>query len=62
MSETTQERADRTNPYLLTTEKEGETMQETMKREKAEAIATLNRANRALERIFGVQEEEEDNE
>ena len=39
-----------------------ETMQETMKREKAEAIATLNRANRALERIFGVQEEEEDNE
>ena len=39
-----------------------ETMQETMEREKAEAIATLNRANRALERIFGVQEEEEDNE
>ena len=41
---------------------EKETMQETMEREKAEAIATLNRANRALERIFGVQEEEEDNE
>ena len=39
-----------------------ETMQETMEREKAEAIATLNRANRALERIFGVQEEENEDE
>jgi len=41
--------------------REGETMQETMEREKAEAIRTLNRANRALSRIFNV-EEEEDNE
>ena len=46
----------------MPTMNKGETMQETMEREKAEAIATLNRANRALERIFGVQEEEEDNE
>lgn len=36
----------------------GETMQETMKREQAEAIATLMKANRALDRIFGIQEEE----
>ena len=42
--------------------REGETMQETMEREKAEAIATLNRANRALDRIFGIQEEENENE
>ena len=35
-----------------------ETMQETMEREKAEAIATLMKANRAFERIFGVQTEE----
>jgi hypothetical protein len=35
---------------------ERETMQETMEREKAEAIATLNRANRALSRIFGIEE------
>jgi len=40
---------------------ERETMQEMMEREKAEAIRTLNRANRALSRIFNV-EEEEDNE
>ena len=33
-------------------------MQETMEREKAEAIATLNRANRALSRIFGIEEGE----
>lgn len=39
-----------------------ETMQETMEREKAEAIATLMKANRAFERIFGVQEEEGDDE
>ena len=39
--------------------REGETMQETMERERAEAIRTLNRANRAFERIFGVQEEGE---
>ena len=37
-------------------------MEETMKREQAEAIATLMKANRALERIFGIQEEEEENE
>ena len=40
--------------------REGETMEETMKREQAEAIATLMKANRALERIFNL--EEEDNE
>jgi hypothetical protein len=45
--------------WVLTV-REGETMQETMEREKAEAIATLNRANRALDRIFGIQEEEDD--
>jgi hypothetical protein len=37
-----------------------ETMQETMEREKEQALATLMKANRALERIFGVQEEDED--
>ena len=37
----------------------GETMEELMNQELNEAIATLNRANRALERIFGVQEEED---
>ena len=37
--------------------REGETMQETMEREKAEAIATLKRANSALSRIFGIKEE-----
>ena len=36
-----------------------ETMQEMMEREKAEAIATLNRANRALSRIFGIEGEGE---
>lgn len=36
-----------------------ETMQEMMEREKAEAIATLMKANRALDRIFGIQEEED---
>lgn len=41
---------------------EGETMQEMMEREKAEAIRTLNRANRALGRIFNLEEEENDNE
>lgn len=34
-------------------------MQEMMEREKAEAIATLMKANRALDRIFGIQEEED---
>ena len=41
---------------------ERETMQETMEREKAEAIATLKRANSALSRIFGIEEEDEGNE
>jgi len=41
---------------------EGETMQEQMKKEQEQTLATLMRANRAFERIFGVQEEEEDNE
>jgi len=40
---------------------ERETMEEVMNQELNEAIATLNRANRALSRIFGI-EEEEDNE
>jgi len=38
--------------------KEGETMQEQMKREQDQTLAALMRANRAFERIFGVQEEE----
>lgn len=38
-----------------------ETMQQTMAREQAEAIATLKRANSALSRIFGIEEEEENN-
>jgi hypothetical protein len=37
-----------------------ETMQEMMAREQAEALATLMKANRALERIFGIEEGEED--
>lgn len=37
-----------------------ETMQETMEREKAEAVAMMNQANRALERIFNLEEENED--
>jgi hypothetical protein len=37
-----------------------ENMQETMAREQAEALATLMKANRALERIFGIEEEEEE--
>ena len=36
-----------------------ETMQEAMKREQEEALAALMKANRALERIFGVEEEED---
>ena len=39
--------------------REGETMQEQMKREQEQTLATLMRANRAFERIFGVQEEGE---
>lgn len=38
-----------------------ETMQEMMAREQEEAIASLMKANNALARIFGI-EEEEDNE
>jgi hypothetical protein len=37
-----------------------ENMQEMMAREQAEALATLMKANRALERIFGIEEGEED--
>lgn len=36
-----------------------ETMKETMERERAEAIAMLNRANSALSRIFNVEEDED---
>lgn len=36
-----------------------ETMQERMKRENEEAIAMLMRANRALDRIFNLEEEGE---
>lgn len=36
------------------------TMQEAMKREQDEMLATLNRANSALMRIFNVEEEESD--
>lgn len=42
--------------------KERETMEEVMNQELNEAIATLNRANRALSRIFGIEEEDEGNE
>jgi hypothetical protein len=38
--------------------KERETMEEVMNQELNEAIATLNRANRALSRIFGIEEGE----
>ena len=41
------------------TMRDGETMQETMKREQEEMLATLMRANGALSRIFNVEEEEE---
>ena len=43
----------------MLTMREGETMEEMMEREKAQAIATLMKANRALDRIFGIQEEED---
>jgi hypothetical protein len=42
--------------------REGETMQETMKREQEEMLATLMRANSALSRIFNVEEGEGDDE
>ena len=38
----------------------GETMQEIMEREKAEAIRTLNLANNALSRLFGIEGEGEE--
>lgn len=37
----------------------GETMEELMNQELNEAIVTLNRANSALSRIFGIEEEED---
>lgn len=40
----------------------GETMEELMNQELNEAIATLNRANSALSRIFGIEEGEGDDE
>jgi hypothetical protein len=39
---------------------ERESMQEIMKREKEETLATLMRANRAFERIFGIDEDEDE--
>ena len=38
----------------------GETMKETMEQERAEAIANLEKANSALERIFNLAEGEGD--
>jgi bacterioferritin (cytochrome b1) len=38
---------------------ERETMQEMMKRERAEAIRSMERANRAMSRIFNLEEEGE---
>jgi len=37
-----------------------ETMQEMMEREKAEAIAMMRRANSAMSRIFGIEEEDDE--
>lgn len=37
-------------------------MQETMKREQEDALATLMKANRALERIFNMEEGESEDE
>jgi len=39
-----------------------ETMQETMEREMAEAMAMMIRANRAIDRLFNMQEGEEEDE
>ena len=36
-----------------------ESMQEMMEREKAEAVAMMRRANSAMSRIFGIEEEED---
>ena len=41
---------------------ERETMQEMMEREKAEAIRSMERANRAMSRIFNLEEKEGENE
>jgi bacterioferritin (cytochrome b1) len=41
---------------------ERETMQEMMEREKAEAIRSMERANRAMARIFNLEEKEGENE
>lgn len=38
-----------------------ESMEQLMEKEMAEAIATLNRANGALSRLFGIEGEDEDN-
>ena len=40
----------------------GETMKEMMDKELAEAIAMMNRANRAIDRLFNTQEREEEDE
>ena len=37
-----------------------ESMEQLMEKEMAEAIATLNRANSALSRLFGIEEEDGD--
>jgi hypothetical protein len=37
-----------------------ETMQETLAREQAEALRNMQRANRAMARIFNMEEEEEE--
>lgn len=37
-----------------------ETMEKMMEREKAETIRTLNLANNALSRIFGIEEKEDE--
>ena len=42
--------------------KEGDTMQERMQQEHDEMLATLNLANSALMRIFGIGEEEGEDE
>jgi hypothetical protein len=39
-----------------------ETMQEMMEREKAEAVAMMRRANSAMSRLFGIKEEEKEDE
>ena len=39
-----------------------ETMQEMMERERAEAIRSMERANRAMSRIFNLEEREGDDE